>query len=87
MRRTMSATELLNAVIKVPIEAQRGLIQTISESVETEDGFDPKVSLSGDALATLEQRIDDQNSGAVNPVDAMEALARARSRIQASRRS
>ena len=77
----------MNAVLKLPIEDRRELIQKASESIEAEDGFDPEFDLSNDALATLEQRINDLDSGAVKPVDAMEALARARSRFQEARRS
>ncbi len=83
----MSASELLNAVLQLPIEDRRELIQKASESIETEDEFDPEFDLSNDVLETLEQRIDDLDSGAVQPVDAMEALARARSRFQKARRS
>ncbi len=83
----MSATELLNAVLQLPIEDRRELIQKAAESMEAEDKFDPDFDLSSEALKTLEQRIDDLDSGAVQPVDAMEVLARARSRFLESRRS
>lgn len=83
----MSATELLNAVLQLPVEDRRELIQKTAESIEMENEFDPDFDLSNEALETLEQRIDDLDSGAVQPVDAMEALARARTRFQETRGS
>ena len=83
----MSASELLNAVLQLPIEDRRELIQKAAESIEMGDEFDPDFDLPNEVLKTLEQRIDDLDSGAVQPVDAMEVLARARSRFQESRRS
>ena len=83
----MSATELLNAVLQLPIDDRRELIQKACESLGDEDDLDLDFDLSHEALTTLERRIDELDSGAVQPVDAMEALARARTRFQEIRRS
>ena len=82
----MSATELLDAVLQLPIEDRRELIQKATESLD-DDNFNPECDLSSEDVATLERRIDELESGVVQPVDAIELLALARTRFQESRRS
>ena len=83
----MSATELLNAVLQLPVEDRRELVRKASESLDDDERFDPDSDLSPQDLAILERRINELDSGQVQPVDAMEMLARARARFQESRRS